>query len=91
MFLTSSLMTRVLPVPQAISITRAPLAQAFKQSVWQGLKGRWSSCDSSGATPLEHSLPGDKGSRGWDMWVLPPCLWKALQYAGRQQLHDSKH
>ena len=60
MFLTSSWMTRVLPVPHAISITRAPLAQALRQSVWHGLKaGSLSSRNSTDSARLLRSLAGN--------------------------------
>ena len=36
---TSSLMTRVLPVPHAISMMQAPLPHASRQFAWQGLSG----------------------------------------------------
>ena len=38
-FDTNSWITRVFPVPQAISMTRAPLAHASRQSRWHGRSG----------------------------------------------------
>ena len=57
-------MTRVFPVPQAISIFLAPFAQASKQSCWHFLNGGSEGMASSWmplleVAPLATSLPGD--------------------------------
>ena len=58
----NSFMTRVFPVPQAISIFLAPFAQASKQSCWHFLNGGSEGVASSWmplleAAPLATSLP----------------------------------
>ena len=63
---TNSFMTRVFPVPQAISIFLAPFAQASKQSCWHFLNGGSEGVASSWipvleAAPLATSLPETAG------------------------------
>ena len=63
---TNSFMTRVFPVPQAISIFLAPFAQASKQSCWHFLNGGSAGVASSWmplleVAPLATSLPETAG------------------------------
>ena len=53
---TNSFMTRVFPVPQAISIFLAPFAQASKQSCWHFLNGGFEGVASSWMPLLEVAL-----------------------------------
>ena len=53
---TSSFITRVFPVPQAISIFLAPFAQASKQSCWHFLNGGSEGVASSWMPVLEAAL-----------------------------------
>ena len=66
-------MTRVFPVPQAISIFLAPFAQASKQSCWHFLNGESEGVASSWmpmleVAPLATSLPETAG--GYHMLSL---------------------
>ena len=63
-FDTNSLITRVFPVPQAISMTRAPLAHASRQSRWHCLKGGCMpslSATAEGAAALNLAPVGNEG------------------------------
>ena len=53
---TNSFITRVFPVPQAISIFLAPFAQASKQSCWHFLNGGFEGVASSWMPLLEVAL-----------------------------------
>ena len=92
MFLTSSLMTRVLPVPHAISIILAPLAQAFKQSVWQGLKTGSPFRDSSDSALFLCFLCSLAGSNGFTTFcVSVPRNYKEEDISIYRRPYDGIH
>ena len=61
---TNSWITRVFPVPHAISRTRAPLAHASRQSCWHCLKGGTSPVPSAGEGSPALSLTRSMGTKG---------------------------
>ena len=70
-------MTRVLPVPHAISITRAPFAHASKQSIWQRLNGGSSSAPSR----IEEELPSEASLYRWEVGS-DAKIWNVLWNRG---------
>ena len=61
---TNSWITRVFPVPHAISRTRAPLAHASRQSRWHCLKGGMPPVPSAGEGSPAFSLTRSLGTKG---------------------------
>ena len=67
-FDTNSWITLVFPVPQAISMIRAPLAHAVRQSRWHCLKGGcmpfFATAEGAAAVNLTPVLWGMRGEQG---------------------------